>query len=154
MSEENVETVKQVAAAFAEKGVEGTVPFFTDDIVIYSIPEWPDDSEYRGHDGLRRLARQWTENFDDFGLDLHELHDGGETVVALYELIGQTKRLRDPHANADRRRLFGVQWRTGRTTASLLQLGSRPRSRRAAGVGDVAGQHGAVPAGHRRVQPS
>ena len=91
MSEENVEIVRQVAAAFAEKGAEGTIPFFTEDNVIYSIPEWPDDSEYRGHDGLRRLTRQWTENFDDFGLDLHELHDGGETVVALYELIGQTK---------------------------------------------------------------
>ena len=91
MSEENVEIVRQVAAAFAEKGTEGTIPFFTEDNVIYSIPEWPDDSEYRGHDGLRRLSRQWTENFDDFGLDLHELHDGGETVVALYELTGQTK---------------------------------------------------------------
>ena len=91
MSEENVEIVRQVAAAFAEKGAEGTIPFFTEDNVIYSIPEWPDDSEYRGHDGLRRLSQQWTDNFDDFGLDLHELHDGGETVVALYELIGQTK---------------------------------------------------------------
>jgi ketosteroid isomerase-like protein len=91
MSEENVELVKQGYAAFAEKGVEGTIPFFTDDVVIYSIPEWPDDSEYRGHDGLRHLTQQWTENFDDFGLDLQEVHDGGETVVALYELIGQTK---------------------------------------------------------------
>ena len=91
MSQENVEIIKRGYAAFAEKGVEGTIPFFTDDVVIYSIPEWPDDSEYRGHDGLRRLTRQWTENFDDFGLDLQELHDGGETVVALYELTGQTK---------------------------------------------------------------
>ncbi len=70
MSQENVEIVKQVADAFAEKGVEGAIPFFTDDIVIYSIPGWPDDSEYRGHDGLRRLNRQWTDNFDEFGLDL------------------------------------------------------------------------------------
>ena len=38
MSEENVEIVKQVAAAFAEKGVEGTIPYFTDNTVIYSIP--------------------------------------------------------------------------------------------------------------------
>jgi SnoaL-like domain len=67
------------------------IPFFTEDAVTYSIPEWPDDPEYHGHDGLRKLSRQWTENFDDFGIELHELHDGGDTVVALYALTGQTK---------------------------------------------------------------
>ena len=51
----------------------------------------PDDPEYHGHDGVRKLTRQWRENFDDFGLDLRELHDGGATVVALFELTGQTK---------------------------------------------------------------
>jgi ketosteroid isomerase-like protein len=91
MSQENVEIVQRGYAAFAEKGVEGTIPFFTEDIAIYSIPEWPDDPEYHGHDGLRRLTRQWTENFDDFGFDLQELHDGGDTVVALVALTGQTK---------------------------------------------------------------
>jgi ketosteroid isomerase-like protein len=91
MSQENVEIVRRGYAAFAEKGVEGVIPFFTDDAVIYSIPEWPDDPEYHGHDGLRKLTRQWTENFDDFGFDLHELRDGGDAVVALHELTGETK---------------------------------------------------------------
>ena len=91
MSQENVEIVRRGYAAFAEKGVEGVIPFFTEDAVIYSIPEWPDDPEYHGHDGLRKLTRQWTENFDDFGFDLHELRDGGDAVVALHELTGQTK---------------------------------------------------------------
>jgi ketosteroid isomerase-like protein len=91
MSQENVEVVRRGYAAFAEKGVEGVIPFFTEDAVIYSIPEWPDDPEYHGHDGLRKLFRQWMENFDHFGFDIRELHDGGDTVVSLYELIGQTK---------------------------------------------------------------
>ena len=39
MSEENVEVVRRGYAAFAEKGVEGAIPFFTEDAVIYSIPE-------------------------------------------------------------------------------------------------------------------
>jgi ketosteroid isomerase-like protein len=91
MSEENVEIVRRGYTAFAENGVEGAIPFFTEDAVIYSIPEWPDDPEYRGHDGLRKLTRQWRENFDDFGMDVRELHDGGDTVVALVELTGQTK---------------------------------------------------------------
>ena len=91
MSEENVEVVRRGYAAFAEEGVEGAIPFFTEDAVIYSIPEWPDDPEYHGHDGIRKLTRQWTENFDSFGFDISELRDGGDTVVALYELVGETK---------------------------------------------------------------
>jgi ketosteroid isomerase-like protein len=86
-----------VRVAFAPRypfwlsGVEGVIPFYTEDAIIYSIPEWPDDPEYHGHDGVRKLTRQWRENFDDFGLDLREVHDGGATVVALFELTGQTK---------------------------------------------------------------
>ena len=91
MSEENVEAVQEGFASFAEKGVEGVIPFYTEDAVIYSIPEWPDDPEYYGHDGVRKLTRQWAENFDDFGIDVRELHDAGGTVVALIELTGQTK---------------------------------------------------------------
>ncbi|HZA58910.1 MAG TPA: nuclear transport factor 2 family protein [Solirubrobacterales bacterium] len=91
MSQENVEIMRRGYAAFAEKGVEGVIPFFTEDAVIYSIPEWPDDPEYHGHDGLRKLTRQWTANFDAFGFDIRELRDGGDSVIALYELVGQTK---------------------------------------------------------------
>ena len=92
VSQANVEIVRRGFAALAEQGVEGVIPFFTEDVVIYSIPEWPDDPEYHGHDGVRRLFRQWAENFDEFGLELRDVHDGGDRVVGLLELSGQTKR--------------------------------------------------------------
>ena len=92
MSHENVEVVRDGFAALAEQGAEGVIPYFTEDVVIYSIPEWPDDPEYHGHDGVRRLFRQWAENFDEFRLVLRDLHDGGDSVVGLLELSGQTKR--------------------------------------------------------------
>jgi ketosteroid isomerase-like protein len=91
MSRENVEAVRRGFAGFAKEGVEGVIPFYTEDAIIFSIPERPDDAEYHGHDGVRKLTRQWEENFDDFGIDVRELHDGGDTVVALVELTGQTK---------------------------------------------------------------
>jgi len=96
MSQESVEIVRRGFAAFAEQGVEGVIAYFTEDVVVYSIPEWPDDPEYHGHDGLRRLFRQWAENFDDFALELRELHDAGDSVVALLWLTGQTKRTAIP----------------------------------------------------------
>ena len=49
MSQANVEIVRRGFAALAEQGVEGVIPFFTEDVVIYSIPEWLDDPEYHGH---------------------------------------------------------------------------------------------------------
>jgi ketosteroid isomerase-like protein len=91
MSQENVELVRRGYTAFARDGVEGVLPFFTEDAVIVSIPEWPDDPEYHGHDGVRKLFRQWAENFDDFGFDVRELRGVGGKVVSLHELTGRTK---------------------------------------------------------------
>jgi len=91
MSQENVEIVREANAAYVAGGMDAALPFFTDDTVLYSIPEWPDDPEYRGHDGLRRLDRQWRENFDDFGFEAQELHDAGDSVVSLHALTGRTK---------------------------------------------------------------
>jgi hypothetical protein len=45
------------------------------DVVICSMPGSLDDSEYHGHAGLRKLAQQWTENFDDFGFELRGRRD-------------------------------------------------------------------------------
>ena len=71
--------------------MDAALPFFTADTILYSIPEWPDDSEYHGHDGLRRLDRQWRDSFDDFDFEAQELHDAGDTVVSLHALTGRTK---------------------------------------------------------------
>jgi len=91
MSLANVEIVRQANAAYTAGGVEAALPFFTDDAIVYSIPEWPDDPEYHGHEGLRRLERQWRESFDDFGFEARELRDAGDAVVSLHALTGRTK---------------------------------------------------------------
>ena len=46
-------------------------------------PDWLEQRIYSGHDGIRRLASVWTENFDDFRLDLEKAIDAGDHVVAL-----------------------------------------------------------------------
>ena len=91
MSQENVEIVRRANAAYAAGGMDAALPFFTDDTVLYSIPEWPDDPEYHGHDGLRKLDRQWRDNFDEFGFEAQELYDAGDAVVSLHALTGRTK---------------------------------------------------------------
>ena len=96
MSEDNVEIVQRAFAASADSGIEAVLPFYAEDIVLYSVPEWPDDSEYHGHEGAMKLERQWTENFDEFGFEVQALHDAGDSVVATTEMVGRIKGTRDP----------------------------------------------------------
>ena len=69
--QENVEIVRQGYAGFAENGVEGDDRrSFTEDAVIYSIPEWPDDPDVlRASTASRKLTRRLDgRDFDDCGL--------------------------------------------------------------------------------------
>ena len=86
-----MEVVRRVYAAAAAGGVEAALDSFAPDVVLYAFPEWPGPSEYRGHDGMRTLLAEWFENFDDFGIELHEIRDAGDKVVALAETIGRIK---------------------------------------------------------------
>ena len=91
MSEENVEVVKRTFDAFSADGVEACLPGFSPDVVIYPFPEWPQQSEYRGHDGLRRLLAEWIDNFDDFAFHVHEVREVGDRVLLLGETAGRIK---------------------------------------------------------------
>ncbi len=91
MSQENVEIVRQIYQAFAAGGVEAALPYMAPDSVLYPFPEWPGPSEYHGRDGLRRILAEWTENFDDFEFEIHEIRAVGDRVLLLAELVGRIK---------------------------------------------------------------
>jgi ketosteroid isomerase-like protein len=91
MSQENVEIVRQIYQAFAAGGVEAALPFLAPNGALYPFPEWPGPSEYRGRDGLRRLLAEWTENFDDFEFESHEIRAVGDRVLVLAEMVGRIK---------------------------------------------------------------
>jgi ketosteroid isomerase-like protein len=91
MSEQNVEAVRQGFHALRVGGVEALLPFFATDVVMHPFPGWPDDPVYRGYDGARKLIAAWTDNFEDWGVDVREIRAAGTRVVALTEMIGQIK---------------------------------------------------------------
>ncbi|MGH2922580.1 MAG: nuclear transport factor 2 family protein [Solirubrobacterales bacterium] len=84
MASERVELVRN-AFAFERGRIEALRPFLADDLAVYALPDWPDDSEYHGHDGMRKLTDSWTEHFEDFGFELVDLLDADEQVVCLLE---------------------------------------------------------------------
>ena len=105
MSEENVETTHKVFEAFGAGGVEAVLDSFAPDIVLHAFPEWPGPSDYRGHDGIRALLAEWTENFDDFEIEVHEVRAVGDRVLVLAETVGRIRGSRVPI-----RQPFGAVW--------------------------------------------
>jgi ketosteroid isomerase-like protein len=91
MSHENLEIVRKAFGTFGAKGIDAALSCFSADVVWYPTERWLDGSAYRGHDGIRRLAAAFSENFDDFGYHVHDIRDAHDRVVALVDMRGQIK---------------------------------------------------------------
>jgi ketosteroid isomerase-like protein len=91
MSQENVEVVRDTLAAFNRGGVEAALDYFDPSIEWLGPPEWLEERLYKGHDGIRKIAAVWTENFDDYRLDLERTIDAGDRVIALVYQRGRIK---------------------------------------------------------------
>jgi ketosteroid isomerase-like protein len=91
MSEENVELVRKGFEAYSARGIEALLDFATEDGVWHTAPEFIDAPEFRGHEGLRSLFSVFTDHFDDWTVDVIEVRDAGDSVVALIEHGGMIK---------------------------------------------------------------
>ncbi len=101
MSQENVEAVRGLFAAF--QGVDvGNVERRLDEVREFFDPEveWVAaphsllaSEEYRGYDGVRRFWTQFLSAWDEYGVQVDELIDAGDQVVAVMRLSGRTNEL-------------------------------------------------------------
>jgi ketosteroid isomerase-like protein len=89
MSADQVDVVRKGFEAVEAKDLDALTACFAEDAVIYSVPDWPDDAQYRGHEGVRRLMTQWEAALEDFAMGLDELRDAGDVVVARFHLSGR-----------------------------------------------------------------
>ena len=95
MSQENVEIVRETLDAFNRQGVEAALAYFDPEIEWVGPPEWLEQNLYKGHDGIREIASVWTENFDEYRLDLEKAIDAGDHVLALVHQRARIKRSGD-----------------------------------------------------------
>jgi ketosteroid isomerase-like protein len=86
-----VEIVRNAFNTFGVEGIDAALSFFSPDVVWYPIDRWLDGAAYRGHAGMRRLAAAFSENFDDFRYDIHDIRDAQDRVVALVDMTGRIK---------------------------------------------------------------
>jgi ketosteroid isomerase-like protein len=90
MSQENVEVVREALEAYSTGGVEALLDVCPPDVVLYPIPEWVEDSVYRGHEGVRKLVA-WLDDFDDPGWEIHEIREVRDRVLVRADLTGRMK---------------------------------------------------------------
>jgi ketosteroid isomerase-like protein len=91
MSRENVELVRRTIDAFNSEGVEAALAYMDPAIEWVGPPEWLEAALYEGHDGIRKIASLWDENFDEYRLDVERALDAGDHVVALVIQRGRIK---------------------------------------------------------------
>ena len=97
MSQENVEVVRAAFEVYATRGIDALLEeHLPPDGVWYTAPEWIEAPEYRGHEGVRKLLSVFPDTFDDWTLDVIELRDAGDSVVALIEHGGKLKGTNTP----------------------------------------------------------
>ncbi|MDQ3671381.1 MAG: nuclear transport factor 2 family protein [Actinomycetota bacterium] len=61
MSQENIELVRAIFDGWAERGVEGMLPFFSEDIDYLPMEE---GGAITGHAAMRRYFERWMEPWD------------------------------------------------------------------------------------------
>jgi ketosteroid isomerase-like protein len=90
MSQDHVETVKQLTVAFHRRDIDAFVQFTTADV------EWEpvfaaqvEGAVYRGRSGIEAFLRELTETWDEFRPVPEDYRDLGERVLGLGRLSAQ-----------------------------------------------------------------
>ena len=69
MSQEIAASFRGMVDAFNADGIDAALDYFDPGIEWWAPPEWLEDRLYAGHNGIRRLADFWTQQFDEYRLD-------------------------------------------------------------------------------------
>ena len=92
MSAENVELARRSYDHFLETG-EPIWGLWSLDIVwdMSTFRGWPEDPVYRGREGYERFMRNWLEPFDEWSMEVEDLIDAGDQVVAVLHQQGKAR---------------------------------------------------------------
>ena len=131
MSQENVEIVRNAFHTFGAEGIDAALSFCSPDVVWYPSDRWLDGPAYRGHDGMRRLSAAFSENFDDFRYEVHDIHDAQDRVVALVDMTGRIKR---SESEVSQRRGFVLSGFRDGTFREVRAFPSWPEALKAVGL--------------------
>lgn len=86
----NLETYQHILETFNREGVDGVMPYFTDDVEVYDpdLPEGP----YRGPEAAKHVAELLMSGFEDVEVKDFRLLPAGDRVVALLHTCAKGER--------------------------------------------------------------
>jgi uncharacterized protein len=93
MSQENIKTVRNAAAAFNRGDLDAWLEYLADDIDYRAAEGALDDrGPMHGKEAVRAYAQEWLDMFDEFKTEPVELIDaGGDKVIAVGRISGRAK---------------------------------------------------------------
>ncbi|MGH2965138.1 MAG: nuclear transport factor 2 family protein [Solirubrobacterales bacterium] len=93
MSQENIRTVIDAAAALSRGDVDAFLEYWADDVDYRAVEGAPDDhGPIHGKAGMRAYVQDWIDTFDQFQVEPLEVIDaGGDRVVAVFRNSGRAK---------------------------------------------------------------
>jgi len=132
MSQENVEIVRRMHDAYARGDVQISLACFHPEIELSTAPSEPGASTYHGLDGVRQATTNWVGTWDDFHIDVEELTDLGEQVLARLRERGRGKG----SGVQVERELFQLFTIRGDRIVRLRMYDTRPEALEAAGLSE------------------
>jgi ketosteroid isomerase-like protein len=91
VSQDPKQVVRDSIAAFNERGVEGSLPYFHPEVEWHGPPGWVETETWRGHDGVREVTDLFARSYTEFRWELDDVLDGRERIVALARQVGRSQ---------------------------------------------------------------
>ena len=82
MSQENPQVVRAVFDTFSRDDMPAMLELFDPSVVFTPLPDTPDVQSFHGHEGLLQGIAQTTEIWEDFSVELREMRDFDDHVLA------------------------------------------------------------------------
>ena len=86
----NLETYQRILETFNREGVDGVMPYFTDDVEVYD-PDLP-PGPYRGPEAVKWVAEQLMSGFEAVEIRDFRLLPAGDRVVSLLHTHAKGER--------------------------------------------------------------
>jgi ketosteroid isomerase-like protein len=79
---DNVDLARTLVELWNAGDIDGVVDLYTEDAAMIAGPEWPDQAEYHGHEGVRANIEQWRSVWESSRIEAESIEAHGDRVVA------------------------------------------------------------------------
>ena len=132
MSQENVETMREIVEAFNERDGRRFDAFLTEDAEIVPVRAALEGTVYSGPNAATQYCTAVDQSWDDLRWEVEEIRDGGEWVLALGRIRGKGH---DTGAAIDSRAGWMAHFRSG-DIAKFQTYADRAEALEAAGLSE------------------